>query len=88
MQQSYREIAYQGLWGNNAALVQLLGLCPLLAVSNSAVNAAGLGVATIFVLAGSNVMVSLSRRLLIPAVRLWCSFAATRATSSRRPIPS
>ena len=70
MQQSIKEITYQGLWGNNAALVQMLGLCPLLAVSNSAVNALGLGLATIMVLLGSNGMVSLSRHALIPAIRL------------------
>jgi len=58
------------LWSNNAALVQLLGLCPLLAVSNSVVNAAGLGLATIGVLLGSNGIVSLSRHRLTPAIRL------------------
>jgi uncharacterized membrane protein len=39
---SYGEISLNGLWKNNPALVQLLGLCPLLGVSNSAVNALGL----------------------------------------------
>lgn len=53
------------LWHNNPALVQLLGLCPLLAVSNSAVTALGLGLATIFVIGCSNFLVSLLR----PAVR-------------------
>jgi electron transport complex protein RnfE len=70
MPSSLKEISYQGLWGNNAALVQLLGLCPLLAISNSAVNALGLGLATIGVLAGSNTLVSLCRSLLTPAIRL------------------
>jgi electron transport complex protein RnfE len=70
MTTDYKDISYQGLWGNNAALVQLLGLCPLLAVSNSAVNALGLGLATIGVLAGSNTLVSLGRHHLIPAIRL------------------
>jgi len=65
-----REIISQGLWTNNAALVQLLGLCPLLAVSNSVVNAAGLGLATIGVLLGSNGIVSVSRHRLSPAIRL------------------
>ena len=68
--QSVKEITLQGLWGNNAALVQLLGLCPLLAVSNSVVNALGLGLATILVLLGSNGMVSLCRHYLTPAIRL------------------
>ena len=66
----YREIARQGLWQNNAGLVQLLGLCPLLGTSNSMVNALGLGLATIFVLACSNAAVSASRRWLSDAVRL------------------
>lgn len=70
MQTDFRYITYQGLWGNNAALVQLLGLCPLLAVSNSAVNAFGLGLATILILAGSNTLVSLCRHALVAAIRL------------------
>ncbi|MDG2177099.1 MAG: electron transport complex subunit E [Gammaproteobacteria bacterium] len=70
MQTATKNISWQGLWGNNAALVQLLGLCPLLAVSNSTVNALGLGLATLLVLIGSNGMVSLCRHQLIPAIRL------------------
>ena len=70
MHTDYRDIARLGLWDNNAALVQLLGLCPLLAVSNSAVNALGLGLATLLVLTCSNTLVSLCRSLLIPAIRL------------------
>ncbi|MFB1033972.1 MAG: Rnf-Nqr domain containing protein, partial [Sinobacterium sp.] len=42
---SYKEISFNGLWKNNPALVQLLGLCPLLAVTGSVVNALGLGLA-------------------------------------------
>jgi electron transport complex protein RnfE len=60
----------QGLWDNNPALVQLLGLCPLLAVTNSVVNALGLGVATLIVLTGSNLTISLFRNLVPEAVRL------------------
>jgi len=47
-------IARDGLWSNNPALVQLLGLCPLLAVTGTVVNALSLGLATILVLVGSN----------------------------------
>ncbi len=65
-----REISYNGLWKNNPALVQLLGLCPLLAVSGSVVNALGLGAATLLVLVGSNVSVSLIRNSVSDAVRL------------------
>ncbi|MEJ6660469.1 MAG: Rnf-Nqr domain containing protein, partial [Candidatus Thioglobus sp.] len=46
----YIKIAKNGLWTNNQALVALLGLCPLLAVTNNVVNAIGLGLATTFVL--------------------------------------
>lgn len=67
---SYRELGLNGLWRNNPALVQLLGLCPLLGVSNSTVNALGLGLATILVLACSNIAVSLVRSVTNTAVRL------------------
>jgi electron transport complex protein RnfE len=63
-------IARDGLWSNNPALVQLLGLCPLLAVTGTVVNALGLGLATILVLVGSNVSVSLIRHRVPEDVRL------------------
>jgi len=66
------EILKEGLWNNNAALVQLLGLCPLLAVSGTVVNALGLGIATTLVMAGSNVTVSLIRNLVRPELRIPC----------------
>ncbi|MBM7036709.1 electron transport complex subunit E [Vibrio ulleungensis] len=59
-----------GMWKNNPVLVQLLGLCPLLAVSSSVANALGLGLATMFVLVGSNVVVSLVRHYVPKDVRL------------------
>lgn len=67
---NYREITQKGLWSNNPALVQLLGLCPLLAVSSTVVNAVGLGLATLLVLVISNSVVSLIRRQVSDAVRL------------------
>jgi electron transport complex protein RnfE len=67
---SYREIAINGLWQNNPGLVQLLGLCPLLGVSNSMVNALGMGIATALVLALSNAAVALIRKQVSDAVRL------------------
>ena len=67
---SYREISRNGLWNNNPALVQLLGLCPLLAVTGSVVNALGLGLATLAVLVGSNAAVSLIRHQVSDAVRI------------------
>ena len=67
---NYREIAYNGLWRNNPALVQLLGLCPLLAVSSSVVSALGMGLATTVVFTGSNAVVSLIRNKVNEAIRL------------------
>lgn len=67
---SYGQIIRDGLWNNNQALVALLGLCPLLAVSNSAVNGLGLGLATTMVLASSNITISLIRSLVRPEVRI------------------
>jgi Na+-translocating ferredoxin:NAD+ oxidoreductase subunit E len=67
---SYRQIVTDGLWHNNQALVALLGLCPLLAVSNTAINGLGLGLATTAVLVASNGTVSLIRNLVRPEVRL------------------
>ncbi|MFT2110012.1 electron transport complex subunit E [Marinomonas sp. 2405UD68-3] len=66
----YAEIVYNGIWKNNPALVQLLGLCPLLAVTSTVVNAIGLGLATLVVLVGSNIAVSLIRNYVADAVRL------------------
>jgi Na+-translocating ferredoxin:NAD+ oxidoreductase subunit E len=67
---NYTEITEKGLWSNNPALVQLLGLCPLLAVSSTVVNAMGLGIATLLVLIVSNSVVSLIRHQVSDAVRL------------------
>lgn len=70
MSTRYREITLNGLWKNNPALVQLLGLCPLLGVSNSTVNALGLALASAVVLICSNTAVSLVRGVVNTAVRL------------------
>ena len=67
---SVRELIRNGLWSNNPALVQLLGLCPLLAVTSTVVNALGLGLATLLVMVGSNVSVSLIRHHVPASVRL------------------
>lgn len=66
----YRKIWSDGLWNNNQALVALLGLCPLLAVSNTLVNGLGLGLATTLVLVMSNTTVSAIRHWVRPEVRL------------------
>ena len=66
----YRDIIQKGLWKNNPALVQVLGLCPLLAVSATVVNALGLGLATLMVLTASNMAVSLIRNQISDTIRL------------------
>ena len=67
---AYSEIIRDGLWKNNSGLVQLLGLCPLLAVTTTVVNGLGLGLATTLTLLTSNVTVSMIRRLVRPEVRI------------------
>ena len=64
------KIVKDGLWGNNVALVQLLGLCPLLAVSGTFINGLGLGLATLLTLMMSNICVSLIRHWVRPEVRI------------------
>ena len=66
----HKELIKNGLWDNNPALVQLLGLCPLLAVSATVTNALGLGIATTLVLIGSNLIVSLVRQWIPQEVRI------------------
>jgi electron transport complex protein RnfE len=66
----YKDIVRDGLWSNNVGLVQLLGLCPLLAVTATFINGLGLGLATLVTLVASNVIVSLIRKLVRPEVRI------------------
>ncbi len=66
----YKDLAWQGLWKNNPGLVQLLGLCPLLAVTSTVTNALGLGLATLFVLVCSNATVSLIRHWVPKEIRI------------------
>ena len=66
----YKSIIRDGLWKNNPALVQLLGLCPLLAVSNTVINGLGLGLATILTLVASNGIISLCRHHIPDEARL------------------
>ena len=68
--QEYLKITRNGLWNNNQALVALLGLCPLLAVTNNVANAISLGIATTFVLVASNLSVSLFRNYIRKEVRI------------------
>lgn len=66
----YLNLAKQGLWTNNQALVALLGLCPLLAVSSTAINGLGLGVATLATLTITNCIVSSIRRWIRQEIRI------------------
>ena len=65
-----KTLSKEGLWGNNPALVQLLGLCPLLAVTSTITNALGLGLATLLVLVGSNITVSIVRNWVPKDIRI------------------
>jgi electron transport complex protein RnfE len=67
---NYRQIISDGLWAKNAVTVQMLGLCPLLAVSGSVVNGLGMGLATVVVLALSNAAISLARSQVPDEIRL------------------
>lgn len=66
----YKEIAVNGLWKQNPGVVQLLGLCPTLAVTTTAVNGLSLGLATALVMAASNGAVSPVRRFIPNEIRV------------------
>ncbi len=66
----YADITGDGLWHNNIGFVQLLGLCPLLAVSSTVINGLGLGMATTAVLLASNISVSAIRHLVRQEIRI------------------
>jgi len=65
-----KAIIRNGLWDNNPALIQLLGLCPMLAVSNTTINALGMGLATTLTLVATNLIVSLIRHWIRPEIRI------------------
>jgi len=68
--QEVRDIFHNGLWKQNPGIIQLLGLCPLLAISNSVVNAVGLGLATVLVMALSNTAVAAIRDFIPNEARI------------------
>jgi electron transport complex protein RnfE len=70
MNPSLGSVVREGLWGNNVVFVQLLALCPAMAVTTSATNGVGMGIATTAVLIVSNLLVSLIRPLVSPQVRI------------------
>ena len=59
-----------GLWRENPILVQVLGMCPTLAVTNTVINAFVMGLATTFVLVASEILVSATRRFIPKQVRI------------------
>lgn len=67
---TYRKIAADGLWNNNIVFSQNLALCPLLAVTGTATNGLGMGLATMAVLIASNGIVSLTRHLTPAEIRI------------------
>lgn len=69
-QNEYATIVRDGLWNNNPALVQILGLCPLMAVTNSTVNGLGMGLATMATFVISNGAISLIRNWVTPEIRV------------------
>ncbi|PJC05787.1 MAG: electron transport complex subunit RsxE, partial [Gallionellales bacterium CG_4_9_14_0_8_um_filter_55_61] len=68
--QEIKDIFYNGLWKQNTGLVQLLGLCPLLAVSSSVVNAVSLGLATTLVMAFSSAAIAPIRNYVPNEIRI------------------
>lgn len=67
---NYRQIISDGFWNNNVILAQNIALCPLLAVTTTATNGLGMGLATTAVLVASNVAISLVRSLIPNEVRI------------------
>ncbi len=69
--EAYTELV-KGIWRDNPVFVQVLGMCPMLAVTNSAINALAMGLATLFVLVGSSFLVSSFRKVIPKQVRISC----------------
>ena len=68
--ENYRHIALEGLWNNNIVFAQNLALCPLLAVTGTATNGLGMGLATLVVITASNGLISLCRHLIPSEIRI------------------
>ncbi len=70
MSKQYTRITKDGLWDNNIVFAQILGMCPTMAVTGSATNGLGMGLATTAVLVAANALVSAVRNLVSPDVRI------------------
>lgn len=68
--QAHKEIAWNGIWKQNTGVVQILGLCPILAISTNVVNAVSLGLATILVMALANLAISALRNFIPYEIRI------------------
>ncbi|WP_374243132.1 electron transport complex subunit E [Zoogloea sp.] len=68
--QAYKDIAWNGIWKQNTGVVQILGLCPILAISTNIVNAVSLGLATILVMAMSNLVIAALRNFIPYEIRI------------------
>lgn len=68
--QAYKDIAWNGVWKQNCGVVQILGLCPILAISTNIVNAVSLGLATILVMAMSNLVIAALRNFIPYEIRI------------------
>lgn len=66
----YQGLFHEGLWNNNVAMSQMLALCPLLAVTTSATNGLGMGLATLVVMVSANLVGSVLRHIITPQVRI------------------
>jgi len=70
LSENYRKIALEGIWHNNIVFSQNLALCPLLAVTGTATNGLGMGLATLVVITASNGLISLCRHLIPSEIRI------------------
>ncbi|WP_412852523.1 electron transport complex subunit E [Ectothiorhodospira shaposhnikovii] len=68
--EDYRRLFRDGIWDNNVVMAQMLALCPLLAVTGTATNGLGMGLATTFVMVASGLLVSMFRGIITPEVRI------------------
>ena len=85
MASSYRQIVRDGLWENNGVIVMLLGLCPTMAMTGTATNALGMGLATAVVMAASNLMVAAFRNYITREVRIPVYILVVWASPCRSP---
>lgn len=70
MSDNYKTITRDGLWDNNVVFAQMLALCPLLAVTSTATNGLGMGLASLVVLVASNFIISVLRNIISNEVRI------------------